>query len=285
MREVIGLLAEVQDKAVLEGFGLTCSSDGDSSISQSTSCSTRGSDCEWTTEDETIVNTSLEEQQSGTINAESNKDISRNPRRADPDVALEKNRPLVSPVPDMEHLLLIFWENSLNWFAFVGELKTLLQNYSEETVTYALTDFSDNLENMDLTDEEMSQVEISREAYIECERQKAMQDEAWITDCDSGNPDDLLTKELKDQVKQQRQTLKRKVKRILAHRKAEQRLLKRQLAKRFSKILTKFPNIGRDIEEFVRSSKVGADAWRRTGVLTFDGNVKTGPKVTCKRIQ
>lgn len=170
MSEVIGLLAEVQDKAVLEGFGLTCSSDGDSSISQSTSCSTRGSDCEWITEDETIVNTCLEEQQSGTINAESNKDISRNLRRADPDVALEKNRPLVSPVPDMEHLLLIFRENSLNWFAFVGELKTLLQNYSEETVTYALTDFSDNLENMDLTDEEMSQVEISRQAYLECER-------------------------------------------------------------------------------------------------------------------
>lgn len=112
-----------------------------------------------------------------------------------------------------------------------------------------------------------------------------MQDEAWITDCDSGNPDDLLTKELKDQVKQQRQTLKRKVKRILAHRKAEQRLLKRQLAKRFSKILTKFPNTGRDIEEFVRSRKVGADAWRRTGILTFDGNVKTPPKVTYKRIQ
>ena len=47
----------------------------------------------------------------------------------------------------------------------------------------------------------------------------------------------------------------------------------------------KFPNIGRDIEEFVRSRKVGADAWRRTGVLTFDGNTKTGPKATYTRIQ
>jgi len=35
----------------------------------------------------------------------------------------------------------------------------------------------------------------------------------------------------------------------------------------------------------VRSRKVGANAWRRTGVLTFDGNSRTGPKVTYKRIQ
>ena len=69
MSEVVGLQAKVQDKAVLEAFGITCSSDEDSSMSQSTYCSTRGSDCEWITEDETIVNTSLEEQQSGTINA------------------------------------------------------------------------------------------------------------------------------------------------------------------------------------------------------------------------
>ena len=39
------------------------------------------------------------------------------------------------------------------------------------------------------------------------------------------------------------------------------------------------------MEVFVRSRRVGADAWRRTGVLTFDGNIKTGPKVTFKRIQ
>lgn len=41
MSEVVGLLAKVQDKAVLEAFGLTCSLDEDSSMSQSTYCSTR----------------------------------------------------------------------------------------------------------------------------------------------------------------------------------------------------------------------------------------------------
>jgi len=43
--------------------------------------------------------------------------------------------------------------------------------------------------------------------------------------------------------------------------------------------------MGKDIEEFARSRKVGADAWRRTGVLTFNGNSRTGPNATYKRIQ
>lgn len=43
--------------------------------------------------------------------------------------------------------------------------------------------------------------------------------------------------------------------------------------------------MGKDIEEFVHSRKVGADAWRRTVVMTFHGNCRTGPKVTYKRIQ
>ena len=28
------------------------------------------------------------------------------------------------------------------------------------------------------------------------------------------------------------------------------------------------------IEDFVQDCNIGADAWRRTGVLTFDGNIK-----------
>ena len=52
-----------------------------------------------------------------------------------------------------------------------------------------------------------------------------------------------------------------------------------------SRILKRFPNIGKDVEEFVKSRKVGADAWHRTEVLTFDGNVKQGPKVTYRSIQ
>ena len=67
--------------------------------------------------------------------------MNQNPRNpgqaADHDTILDKNRPVVSLVPDMEHLLLILREDNLNWFAFVVKLRTLLRNYSEETLLSA----------------------------------------------------------------------------------------------------------------------------------------------------
>ena len=43
--------------------------------------------------------------------------------------------------------------------------------------------------------------------------------------------------------------------------------------------------IGNEIESFVQSHNVGADAWRRTGVMTFDGNIHSIEKVTYERIR
>ena len=44
-------------------------------------------------------------------------------------------------------------------------------------------------------------------------------------------------------------------------------------------ILQQFPDIGNEIEHFVEERSVG-DAWRRTGMLTFDGNKAVDQKVT-----
>lgn len=38
------------------------------------------------------------------------------------------------------------------------------------------------------------------------------------------------------------------------------------------------PDIGSTIENYVKSAGVGADTWRRTGILTFDGNRKVEKK-------
>ena len=65
----------------------------------------------------------------------------------------------------------------------------------------------------------------------------------------------------------------------------KERFLKRKKSKRLNTILQRFPNIGKDIENFVESRGIGAEAWRRTGVLTFDGNRKVHEKVTFSRIQ
>ena len=49
--------------------------------------------------------------------------------------------------------------------------------------------------------------------------------------------------------------------------------------------MAKYPDIGETIESFVQNNNVGAEAWRRTGVLTLDGNVKKRQKVTYERIR
>lgn len=65
----------------------------------------------------------------------------------------------------------------------------------------------------------------------------------------------------------------------------ERNFLSRRTSKRTSTILTKFPDIGHMIEQYVQDNSVGADRWRRTGILTFDGNTRVGQKVTFKRIK
>lgn len=49
-------------------------------------------------------------------------------------------------------------------------------------------------------------------------------------------------------------------------------------------VLKECPNIGQVIEEYVQKRNIGADAWRRTGVLTFNGNTRVKSKVTYERI-
>ena len=70
-----------------------------------------------------------------------------------------------------------------------------------------------------------------------------------------------------------------------AKRIAEQNFLANKSSKRMSTIVTMFPDIGKVIEKFVKENNVGADRWRRTGVLTFYGNTNVGKKVTFKCIK
>lgn len=66
---------------------------------------------------------------------------------------------------------------------------------------------------------------------------------------------------------------------------AKQKFLSRKQTQKVSKILSDCPDIGKEIERFVEERNIGADAWRHTGVLTFDGNRNVKHKVTYKRIK
>ena len=73
--------------------------------------------------------------------------------------------------------------------------------------------------------------------------------------------------------------------RQIKKRLAEKCLLKRRRSKRVGTILSECPGIGAEIEDFDKQCGAGADAWRRTGTLTFDGNRKVQKKATFRRIQ
>ena len=86
-------------------------------------------------------------------------------------------------------------------------------------------------------------------------------------------------------VEKQRIIVKRKLRRQRAKRIANSRFLCRKLSNTARGVVKKYPNIGKVIEAYVSERNVGADYWRRTGVLTFDGNRRIKEKVTYERIR
>lgn len=212
----------------------------------------------------------------------------------DPDSGLNKKAPqsLVF-TPTHDHLALMLRESNLNWFVFVDELMLLLRQYNTSVIEQVLLDFAYNIAFMDFTVEEERLIEQSRQAFLAQSRQQALdcRDNSVATDSESDNPEQWLSvKKLNspegiEMIKKQRRILRSRTKRRAAKEIASRCLLKRKIPKRVSSVLKEFPNIGKDIEEYVRSRRCGADAWRRTGVVTFDGNRKRGPKASYKRIQ
>lgn len=182
--------------------------------------------------------------------------------------------------PSYEHLLLVLRENSLNWLSFVEELKLTLPNITEEALDQLLMDFVYFLSSSDRTPEEDTVVEQSRQAYLAQRRQTKRENAEVTTDSESDDPEDwvelrqakTMNKDMQEKVKKQCQIFKKYRKRLIAKEVTKRCLLRRRLPKCVSRTLQKYPDIGTDIEEYACENRVGADSWRRTGVLTFTGN-------------
>ena len=112
-----------------------------------------------------------------------------------------------------------------------------------------------------------------------------------MTESESDDPDsycgmtNILSESGKKLIQKKRKAIRRRAQRLKFKTISEQRFLSRRVSPRVSKIEKECPNIGTVVEEFVQKGNVGADAWRRTGVLTFDGNIKLSQKVTYNRIK
>lgn len=181
-------------------------------------------------------------------------------------------------------LLNVLIQSEYNWFTFMEQLHDLNYNVSDTV----MRDFFLALPNMNLEQRAIELVVQSHRAYIgsqvdfkEDDRTARCINGEVVTDSDSDECDDKSSK----LIKEKKIKLRRKIRRLKAKAIAECRFLSRTISKKASTLIKEFPNIGEIVEDFVRDHNVGADSWRRTGVLTFDGNVHIKDKVTYSKIQ
>ncbi|CAB3988493.1 Chromatin modification-related YNG2 [Paramuricea clavata] len=201
-------------------------------------------------------------------------------------------------LPPYQSLLQVLLENKFNWISFVAELAVSLNDIGTQDFNNLTTNFFDELMHKnELLSDHLKLVVESRKTYFESVNiasdttGEMMPGGLVETDSESDDPEDWIkikseeNEALQKKIKQKTVALQKLKKRLLAKEVAKKSFLKRRAPKSVSKTLTKYPNIGKDIEEFAKDCRIGADSWRRTGVLTFSGNTRRGQKLTFNRLK
>ena len=112
-----------------------------------------------------------------------------------------------------------------------------------------------------------------------------------VSDSESDDADDymglttVVSPHAKKLIEKKRKSLARRIRRTKAKEIAKVNFLSKKVSKKVKNVVDKFPDIGKTIENFVQDCNVMEDAWRRTGVLTFDGNRCVKKKATFERIR
>ena len=246
IREAVDDIANIQDKALLASFGITQSSNEGSS------------------DDDT----------------EPEKELSHKSFEVTPEL--------------IEHSKQILALSEYNWF----ELQQSLECKVGCDFGPVLDRVYCKLPTFGFTQCQVDLVIQSRSAYIaaqndasESQRIAQVVNGCIVTESESDNPhlyatlDDPLSETGRLIIAARRKAIQSRRRRLRAKAVAEQSFLSRKSSKRVSKVLTECKDVGNVIEQFVSQHNVGADAWRRTGVLTFDGNTKLPQKVTYERIR
>lgn len=180
-----------------------------------------------------------------------------------------------------EYCIELIRRSDYNCFEFVSEAKV----DSPETL---LNTFFRSRDKYGFTQNELKLIEQSYFAFRADEEQYAynrklverLVNGEIVTDSESDNPDLHHTKQKIVAIQKKIDAIKRSAKRI-----ASKKFLNHTYSRKVQTITEKYPDIGTTIEQFVQECNVGVDAWRRTGVLTFDGNLKVKHKATYGRIK
>ena len=197
----------------------------------------------------------------------------------------------IDPNINVECILKILKDSDFNWFNLIDCFPDNFTTSESEIESC----FEEVMSNLD--EAQRNLVEQSHSAYLAMQQEAtplksehAALDGDIVSESDDENADDYLELSLqsdraKQLIQKKTKSLRRKASRDKAKAIAERKFLNRKTSKKVSRILNECPDIGQKIEEFVKERSVGADAWRRTGVLTFDGNKQVKEKVTYERIR
>ena len=258
IRESIYYLSTTQERAVLKSFGISC-------------ISSESSD-----------------------DSENNLSEPANP----PDVSC-----VVYPIPNDLELKTILTESHFNWFQLAETVLGSCLCEEEEREVVAINQLDDFFRRVIASDhftaEQLELIQQSHDAFLydreerlpRAKRQAAAANGEVVTDSETDDCEDYLqlsstnTKEARALIVRQRKSIQRKARHLRAKMMAERNFLSRKQSRTVRGILKDCPDIGQVIEAYVQDRNVGADAWRRTGVLTFDGNTKVKRKVTFNRIR
>lgn len=193
-----------------------------------------------------------------------------------------------------DFLIEILKKSEYNWFELVERIEAEVQENSEG-INKGVEGFYKRISQLGLSNVQLQKVDLSHSAFLAA--QDDMQSEERIcrvinrevvTDTESDDPEaytglknglskTYLSKASIDVVLKKRIAIRAKM--------ISERFRHRNCSKRQNRILSECPDIGDVIEEYVKDNSVGADCWRRTGVLTFDGNTKLKSKVTYESIR
>ena len=185
-------------------------------------------------------------------------------------------------------------QSNCNWF----ELMEILESQFDSDAVDISEKFFFQVSNLEFTEHQVSLITQSKEAYTAAQNDTYdLERAAWILNgcvvSESESDDPEVFAKLKEPLSEQgrmliskrRKAIRRRARRSRAKAIAERRLLSKKKSDRCSKILSECKDIGKVIKKFVSDHNVGADQWRRTGVLTFDGNSRLPQKVTYESIR
>ena len=206
-------------------------------------------------------------------------------------------------LPAITELNKILTGSQYNWFELVSTVLMMTNcddDKDEEEVVTELDGYFEDLKvSKEFTQEQYGLIQQSHDAFVYdkeqrlpfAKKQAAAMNGDIITDSDSDDGElyvgltSARSEKAKVVIKKRVQTIRRKARYMKAKLFAERHFLARKQSRSVRGILKDHPDIGSVIEEFVKERNIGADAWRRTGVLTFDGNTKVKQKVTYNRIR